>query len=356
MNTRKERPIRDKPAAVRTINAYLRLRAPKGIIRKEFWSNDRIEYLRTISETGKAAIKSLDDAHEYAAGSRSLRDRLTFAPLKSPRKSKDTPQTNVTLGAGSKKIDLSIPLVWGDMSFGAIHAEAVKALVKSAEATGILAGTGEGGLHPDIRGYTRFNVQWASARFGVNLETLNAGKLIVIKIGQGAKPGIGGHLPGMKVVGDIPKTRRFPEGRDAISPAPHHDIYSIEDLGQRIWALKVATGQPVFVKVAATNYAPYIACGIARMGADGVVIDGHLAGTGATPEVVRDNVGIPIEIAIAAADRMLREQYMDGEPLRNRVSLIGGGGVTSSTDVLKLVALGADAAMMGTGPLVAMGC
>ncbi|GIX07239.1 MAG: glutamate synthase [Candidatus Poribacteria bacterium] len=344
------------PRAVRTINSYLRVSPAHGRIRREFWTTERIAYLRQLSQTGKGVLTTLEEANRYAAGSRALRDRLSLVPLARKSALEGRAETRVVLGKGPKRIELSIPLVWGDMSFGAIHAQAVKALVRSAEVTGILSGTGEGGLHPEIRKYKRFNVQWASARFGVTLETLNMGMAIVIKIGQGAKPGIGGHLPGAKVVGDIPKTRRFPEGRDAISPAPHHDIYSIEDLGQRIWALKVATGQPVFVKVAATNYTPYVACGIARMGADGVVIDGQLAGTGATPEVVRDNVGIPIELAVAAADRMLREQTMDGQPLRDRVSIIAGGGVTSSTDILKLLALGADAAMMGTGPLVAMGC
>ncbi|MDE0020037.1 MAG: glutamate synthase-related protein [Candidatus Poribacteria bacterium] len=347
-----------KIRAVKTINSYLRIPTPKGVARGEFWSPDRIEYMRQLSETGKAAIRSLDDAAQYAANSRSLRDRIRLSPAENGRGERPQPDISVQLNGfnGTKPIPLAAPLVWGDMSFGAIHAEAVKALVRSAEATGILSGTGEGGLHPDIRHLKRFNVQWASARFGVDLETLKSGSAIFIKIGQGAKPGIGGHLPGMKVVGDIPSTRRIPEGRDAISPAPHHDIYSIEDLGQRIWALKLATGQPVYVKVAATNYVPYVACGIARMGGDGVVIDGHLAGTGATPEVIRDNVGIPIEIAVAASDQMLREQMMDGEPLRNRVSIIAGGGVTSSTDMLKLAALGADASMMGTGPLIAMGC
>src|SRR5205814_4616003 len=122
----------------------------------------------------------------------------------------------------------------------------------------------------------RITVQWASARFGVNLEVLKKGLAVVIKVGQGAKPGIGGHLPANKVSEEISLARRIPKGKDAISPAPHHDIYSIEDLGQRIAALKQATGdsKPVFVKVGATNYTPYIATGVARMGADGIILDG----------------------------------------------------------------------------------
>ncbi len=342
--------LRNPPRAIRTLNTYLKVKPERPHDRPEFWRNHRIEHIRQLSQTGEPVLTGLDDIR-YPDPPAAIRDRL-YLMAGEPRP--EHVETSVELVPG--QIQLSTPLVWGDMSFGAIHAQAVRALVESAERTQILSGTGEGGLLQDIRHHKRFNVQWASARFGVDLDVLNSGSAIVIKIGQGAKPGIGGHLPGSKVIGDIPATRRIPEGQEAISPAPHHDIYSIEDLGQRIWSLKEATGKPVFVKVAATNYAPYIACGIARMGADGIVIDGHLAGTGATPEVIRDNVGMPIEIAIATADRMLREQTMDGEPLRSRVCLIGGGGITSSIDMIRLLALGADAAMMGTGALIAIGC
>ena len=206
-------------------------------------------------------------------------------------------------------------------------------------------------MHPEVAKCRRITVQWASARFGVDLNVLNTGMGIVIKIGQGAKPGIGGHLPGVKVTEPISKARRIPVGTDAISPAPHHDIYSIEDLGQRILALKEATGKPVFVKVAVTNYIPYIASGIARMGADGIIMDGQGAGTGAAPEVVRDNIGLPIEVAVPVVDRTLRR-----EGLREGFSIIAAGRVSSSEDMAKLIALGADCVSIGTAALIAMGC
>lgn len=345
------------PKAVGTLSNYLKLKSDKEGLRREFWNKDRISHIRQLASTGQASIQEINTRLAQQDGFVSeIQDRLLFVPA-DPALPKSVPVgTSVTLVDNNENLWLSIPIVWGDMSFGAIHANAQLALAEAAERTKILCGTGEGGLHKEVRKYKRFNVQWASARFGVDIDVLNCGSMIVIKIGQGAKPGIGGHLPGAKVIGDIPSTRRIPEGRDAISPAPHHDIYSIEDLGQRIWGLKEATGKPVFVKVAATNYVPYVACGIARMGADGIVIDGHLAGTGASPEVVRDNIGIPIELAVAASDKMLRQQMMDGEPLRNRVSIIAGGGVASAETAAKLLALGADAAMMGTAGLVAIGC
>ena len=180
-----------------------------------------------------------------------------------------------------------------------------------------------------------------------------AGAAVEIKMGQGAKPGIGGHLPGTKIVGDISRTRMIPEGSDAISPAPHHDIYSIEDLRQLVLSVKEATeySKPVIVKVAAVHNIAAIASGIARSGADIIAIDGFRGGTGAAPTRIRDNVGIPIELALAAVDQRLRD-----EGIRNRVSLIAGGSIRSAVDVVKAVALGADCCYIGTAALIALGC
>ena len=177
--------------------------------------------------------------------------------------------------------------------------------------------------------------------------------MVEIKIGQGAKPGIGGHLPGEKVTTEISQTRMIPEGTDAISPAPHHDIYSIEDLTQLIYAIKEATEykKPVSVKIAAVHNIAPIASGIVRAGADVVAIDGVRGGTGAAPTVIRDNVGIPIEIAIAVVDQRLRE-----EGIRNNASIVAAGGIRSSADIIKAVALGADAVYIGSSALIALGC
>lgn len=193
----------------------------------------------------------------------------------------------------------------------------------------------------------------ASGRFGVYKQYLEAGVAIEIKMGQGAKPGIGGHLPGAKIVGNVSRTRMVPEGTDAISPAPHHDIYSIEDLRQLVYSLKEATAyqKPVIVKVAAVHNIAAIASGIARSGADIIAIDGFRGGTSAAPTRIRDNVGIPVELALAAVDQRLRD-----EGIRNQVSLIAGGSIRSSADVVKAIALGADACYIGTAALLAMGC
>ncbi len=252
------------------------------------------------------------------------------------------------------QLELSMPVMFSAMSYGSISYNAHEALARAATELGILYNTGEGGLHENFYGYgPNTIVQVASGRFGVHEDYLKAGAAIEIKMGQGAKPGIGGHLPGAKIIGDISRTRMIPEGSDAISPAPHHDIYSIEDLRQLVFSLKEATEykKPVIVKVAAVHNIAAIASGIARSGADIIAIDGYRGGTGAAPTRIRDHVGIPVELALASVDQRLRD-----EGIRNQVSLIAGGSIHSAADVVKAIALGADACYIATAALLALGC
>lgn len=251
-------------------------------------------------------------------------------------------------------LSLKTPILFSAMSYGSISKNAHECLARAAEELGIYYNTGEGGLHKDFYRYGKNTiVQVASGRFGVTEEYLNAGSAIEIKIGQGAKPGIGGHLPGTKITAEVSATRMIPLGTDAISPAPHHDIYSIEDLRQLVFSLKEATDykKPIIVKIAAVHNIAAIASGIARSGADIIAIDGFRGGTGAAPTRIRDNVGIPIELALAAVDERLR-----AEGIRENVSIIAGGSIRSSADVVKAIALGADACYIGTAALLALGC
>ena len=252
------------------------------------------------------------------------------------------------------QLELDVPVMFSAMSYGSISYNAHESLARAARALNTLYNTGEGGLHEDFYEYSANTiVQVASGRFGVHKDYLNAGAAIEIKMGQGAKPGIGGHLPGQKIVGDVSRTRMIPEGSDAISPAPHHDIYSIEDLRQLVYSLKEATDyqKPVIVKIAAVHNVAAIASGVARSGADIIAIDGFRGGTGAAPTRIRDNVGIPIELALASVDQRLRD-----EGIRNNVSIVVGGSIRNSADVVKAVALGADAVYIATGALLALGC
>jgi len=252
------------------------------------------------------------------------------------------------------QLRISTPIIFAGMSLGSISLNAQKSLAMAAKKMGTLWNTGEGGLHEDLQDYADCAiVQCASGRFGVHEGYLRNSAAVEIKIGQGAKPGIGGHLPGRKVSSDIAGTRMIPIGSDALSPAPHHDIYSIEDLRQLIYALKEATEyeKPVGVKIAAVHNVGAIASGIVRAGADYVYLDGFRGGTGAAPTVIRDNVGIPVEIALAAVDERLRN-----EGIRHEASIICAGSIRSSADVAKAIALGADAVAIGTAALITLGC
>jgi glutamate synthase domain-containing protein 2 len=313
---------------------------------REFWTRWKIQHIRQLATTGHATSELAIPESERTAR---VLDKLYLkeAPLPSGH---DAIRTSVQFASGYP-LSLSVPLYLGDMSFGALSGIPNIAIARAADESKVLAGTGEGGLLREVGECSRITVQWASARFGVSIATLLKGEAVVIKIGQGAKPGIGGHLPGVKVTEPISETRRIPVGKDAVSPAPHHDIYSIEDLGQRILGLHEATRKPIFVKVGATNYIPYIASGIARMGAAGIIIDGAGAGTGAAPSVVKNNVGIPIELATASVDAILRR-----EGLRENFTVISAGRVSTPEDSLKLMALGADITSLGTATLMAMGC
>lgn len=252
------------------------------------------------------------------------------------------------------QVTIETPILFSAMSYGAISFQAMESLARAASEFGTMFNTGEGGLPKSLRKYGRHAVvQCASGRFGVDLEYLNCSACVEIKIGQGAKPGIGGHLPGEKVSEPVAETRMIPTGTDALSPAPQHDIYSIEDLSTLIYALKEATNyeKPISVKIAAVHNSAAIASGMVRAGAEIIVLDGLRGGTGAAPKIIRDHVGIPIELALASVDTRLRN-----EGIRNQASIIAAGGFRCSADVVKAVALGADAVYIGTAALIAMGC
>lgn len=310
-----------------------------------YW--DRI--LFNASQVTNPSIDPLREPMEIKTFIGGKPDKLEFEIMKNTRTRRIKLKTEL-----HPQLELSTPVMFSAMSYGSISLNACRSLAAAASESGTYYNTGEGGLHKDLYKYSRNTiVQVASGRYGVDIDYLSKGSAVEIKIGQGAKPGIGGHLPGEKVSKDISDTRMIPQGTDAISPAPHHDIYSIEDLAQLIHALKEATDwkKPVGVKVSAVHNIEPIASGIVRAGADFVSIDGLRGGTGAAPQVIRDNVGIPIELAIASVDRRLRE-----EGIRHKASIIAAGSIRSSADVIKAIALGADAVYIGTAALIAMGC
>jgi len=334
------------------------------------WNGKTISEIYKQADTGGVLLSSMGNPEDYPVYfnkillNASQVTNPSIDPLREPM------ETRISLGAKPENIQrdksgriinnlppqlhLSMPVMFSAMSYGSISYNAHESLARAAQELGILYNTGEGGLHEDFYKFGKNTiVQVASGRFGVHHDYLNSGAAVEIKMGQGAKPGIGGHLPGKKIVDDISRTRMIPEGSDAISPAPHHDIYSIEDLRQLVFSLKEATNyqKPVIVKIAAVHNVTAIASGIARSGADIIAIDGFRGGTGAAPTRIRDHVGIPIELALAGVDKRLRD-----EGIRDRVSIVAGGSIRSSADIVKALALGADCVYIATSALIALGC
>ena len=251
------------------------------------------------------------------------------------------------------QLELNVPIMFSAMSYGSISYNAHASLARAACALGTYYNTGEGGLHKDFYQYGPHTiVQVASGRFGVHKDYLEAGAAIEIKMGQGAKPGIGGHLPGLKVGPDISKTRMIPEGTDAISPAPHHDIYSIEDLAELIYDLKNANRSAnINVKLVSEAGVGTIAAGVAKGGAQVILVSGYDGGTGAAPRTSIKHAGLPWELGIAETHQTL---ILNG--LRTRVRIESDSKLLSGRDVAISCMLGAEEFGFGTTLLMAEGC
>ncbi|WP_071458759.1 glutamate synthase-related protein [Bacillus massilinigeriensis] len=256
----------------------------------------------------------------------------------------------VNIGVGEH----DLPFVIASMSFGSQNETAFRAYAEGADRLNMISMNGEGGELKDMLGkYPRTRGQQiASGRFGVNAELLNSSNLLEIKIGQGAKPGEGGHLPGSKVTAKIAEARNATIGSDLISPSNNHDIYSIEDLAQMITELKTANDKAkVAVKVPVVPNIGTIAVGIAKAGADIITLSGFDGGTGAARIHALQHVGLPVEIGVKAAHNALLEAG-----IRDTVELWADGGLKSANDVLKVMLLGANRVGFGTLAMLAIGC
>ncbi len=247
----------------------------------------------------------------------------------------------------------------GAMSFGAISEPAHRTLAKGANMSGIRSNSGEGGEHTDRFAHQNpdksencYIKQVASGRFGVTPDYLTAAREIQIKIAQGAKPGEGGQLPGNKVTLYIANARGTTPGVPLISPPPHHDIYSIEDLAQLIFDFKqVNPKAAVSVKLVAQPGIGVIACGVVKAGADIILVAGGEGGTGSSPLSSLKHTGMPWEIGL----KEVHSALMDAQ-LRNRVILRVDGGIKFANDIIIAALLGAEEYDFGTSALIAIGC
>lgn len=263
------------------------------------------------------------------------------------------------VGFADTSVDTSVdghqyPLLISSMSFGSQGEVAYRAYAEAAHRLNIVAMNGEGGeLKELLTAYPRHRGrQIASGRFGVNADLCNHAYVLEIKIGQGAKPGEGGHLPGSKVTELVASARNAAPGTDLISPSNHHDIYSIEDLAQVIFELRTVNPfAKIAVKVPIVPNIGTIAVGIAKAGADIVALSGFDGGTGAARAHALQRVGLPIEIGI----RLVHQSLCDAG-LRESVEIWADGGMKSATDVMKAILLGANRVGFGTMAMVALGC
>jgi glutamate synthase (NADPH/NADH) large chain len=304
----------------------------------------------------KAAIATANGTGTYEDYSQKVRDLEKQSPismrhimgLKGDREPVDP--AGVDAGVGHH----DYPIVISSMSFGSQSEPAFRAYADAAKAINVLCINGEGGEIRDMYGHYRKwrGQQVASGRFGVSAEMLNSSYLAEIKIGQGAKPGEGGHLPGKKVSAKVAAARNAAPGTDLISPSNNHDLYSIEDLAELIDELKTVNPDVrVSVKVPVVPNIGTIGLGIAKAGADIITLSGFEGGTGAARQHALRHVGLPSDIGTRAVHRALMEAG-----LRNRVEIWADGGYRTGHDIVKLHCLGANRVGFGTLAMVSIGC
>ncbi len=282
-------------------------------------------------------------------------DDIVFVPAqldRLPLLGSEPVDTSVVLGTrAARPLRLEIPVFVSHMSFGALSAEAKEALALGSAAAGTAIASGEGGMHPRERGAAdRYIFEMASGYFGWDDDHIRQADAIEVKIGQGAKPGLGGTLLGSKVTAEIAAVRGVKEGMTVHSPAHFPDINSVADLRARIDEIRsVAPGIPIGIKFASGNIELDVAAAL-EAGADWITIDGMGGGTGAAPTHVKDHVGIPSPFGLYRARRFLDEQGVDD------VQLVVTGGFRTPDEIAKGIALGADAVALATASLMAIGC
>ncbi|MBU1495197.1 MAG: 4Fe-4S binding protein [Actinobacteria bacterium] len=318
------------------------------------WTADVIETIRLRAHTGHNLLRgcgsgrplpTLDDIIILPA-------QLTRTPVDKYRQECNT---RVCIGEGrvARPLQLEIPIMIAAMSYGAISRNAKMALAAGTALAGTAANTGEGGSFPEERQLAKkLVVQWSTGRFGCSREYLRTADAIEIKIGQGAKPGMGGHLMAEKVTPDIARIRGIPVGTDALSPCRHLDMTRPGDLGKHVQLLREITNWevPIIVKLGPGEVYRDVRLAL-EADPDAIAIDGMEGGTGASPEVTTDHVGVPTLGCIVPAVKALEDSGK-----KDSVRLILLGGIKSGADVAKAIAMGIDIVGIASAALIALGC
>lgn len=323
------------------------------------WANDARgkKEIRRLAK-GKAPEVGAMGAEPPAAGT--IPDMTHFhlgaAQLaRMPRLAGEAVDTSVIIGrAAGSPLRLALPAYVSHMSFGSLSKEAKMALARGSAMADTMIGSGEGGMLPEERGLAkRCVLEMASGYFGWNEEAVGRADAFEIKIGQSAKPGLGGELPGKKVTDEIARVRGIEAGKPAYSPAHFPDMHGLDDLAKRIDGLRRRfPDKPVGIKFAANALQQDMAAALSLQ-PDFITIDGFGGGTGSAPLHIRDHFGMPLVMALPLARAMVDAHNSTCE---RPVSLLATGGIRTPSDIMKAIALGADACALATASLFALGC
>lgn len=309
----------------------------------------KMDYIHDISVTGKSPGTAMDTEMPV----KGFEDILVLGAqlARFPKDDSFRPDMRTVIGKNAAKpMVIDLPFYVSHMSFGALSKQAKVALAKGSAAAGTAMCSGEGGVLPEeMEASHRYIFEYIPNRYSCTEETFAGCDAVEIKVGQGTKPGMGGHLPGAKVTPEIARIRGKPEGEDILSPSRYPGIETPGDMRDLVNQLRESTGgKPIGIKIAAGNIEGDLKF-ISYTGCDFITIDGRGGATGSSPGFLKDNSTVPTVFALARA-----RAYMDREGMTQ--DLVITGGFRTSGDIIKALAMGADAVAMASAPLMALGC
>lgn len=322
------------------------------------WTGDLLASTWYMAEVGEVPYQNLNyRTGDSGGGFDKLRFLYTASGNgKKPKGSAKDISLSIALnrsGDNRPKVTIPVPFYLGGMSFGSISINAMLSRVRAATALGTFCSTGEGGYPDQLMPYDDHIItQVATGLFGVREDTIQRVRIVEFKYAQGAKPGLGGHLLGDKVTLAVAKMREAVAGSALFSPFPFHSVYSVEDHKKHVDWIKVINRKAlVSVKVSTPTDVDMVAVGSYFAGAHIIQLDGSYGGTGAAPDIAKKNIAMPVEYAVPKVHK-----FLEGEGIREGITIIASGGVRNAYDAAKIIALGADGVCLGTADLVALEC